>query len=148
MIERSKIVELARSYIDVRFEHQGRTRSGLDCLGLIAVVAQDAGFDYSFPQAYTANPTGQRIVEKAEDYVVKPRRQGWDQTLPGDIVCMWGSHVGIPQHFAIIGSMYGKKTMIHAFQRAGKVIEHNIIPFWAERYVATFCYPDTENLEG
>lgn len=148
MIYRSDIIAVARSYIGVPFLHQGRTRDGVDCLGLIGVVSNYVGHKVTLPNAYSTAPSGQRIVEQAEKYVVKPQRQGWDNLIPGDIIVMWAFQAGVPQHFAIMGELRGHLTMIHALQRAGKVVEHNTLKFWEDRYMTTFCYPGTEKMEG
>lgn len=37
------LVEAARKYIGVKFQHQGRTRRGCDCLGLVVMSMRDIG---------------------------------------------------------------------------------------------------------
>ena len=46
MTERHDIVTCARQFLDVRFVHQGRSREGLDCLGLLIATAREAGLDF------------------------------------------------------------------------------------------------------
>lgn len=36
--ERMAFIAEARTYLDVRFRHQGRSRNGLDCIGLCVVA--------------------------------------------------------------------------------------------------------------
>jgi hypothetical protein len=43
MFDRAAIVRAAKSYLGVRFRHQGRDRTGLDCVGLVVRVCNDLG---------------------------------------------------------------------------------------------------------
>lgn len=43
MIKRTEIVAKAQTYLGVRWTHQGHTRNGVDCVGLIRAVATDLG---------------------------------------------------------------------------------------------------------
>ncbi|MEO1720952.1 MAG: NlpC/P60 family protein [Pseudomonadota bacterium] len=46
-MKRSEIVGAARSWAGVPWRHQGRTRSGIDCVGLVLRVAETVGLDVS-----------------------------------------------------------------------------------------------------
>lgn len=41
---RSEFIKAARNYINVPYRHQGRNRSGVDCVGLIVCAARDVGY--------------------------------------------------------------------------------------------------------
>ena len=41
-----QVVDCARSWIGTRFRHQGRSRSGVDCLGLLVMVAKECELEY------------------------------------------------------------------------------------------------------
>lgn len=43
MIKRSEIAAVARSFLGVRWTHQGHTRSGVDCVGLVRAVGDELG---------------------------------------------------------------------------------------------------------
>lgn len=43
MATRAQIVEEARSYLGTKWLHQGRTRDGVDCAGLVACVGNALG---------------------------------------------------------------------------------------------------------
>lgn len=43
MIDRSEIRDVARTYLGVRWRHRGRSRTGLDCIGLLVAVGRDLG---------------------------------------------------------------------------------------------------------
>lgn len=143
-ILRQDIVRAARAYVDTPFVHQGRTRRGIDCIGLVWNVARDCGYDFEMINAYSASPSGTKVIADANKALIQPERQGWDNLKPGDIMIVWGWQRNVPQHFAFVGEMGGALTMIHAFAKAGKVIEHRLIPFWKERFMGNWQFPDTE----
>jgi cell wall-associated NlpC family hydrolase len=148
-IKRADIVAAARSYIGVPFVHQGRTKvHGLDCLGLIWAVAKDVGYDYQMRNDYTPAPHSDLLVNGVNAALVKPARQGVSKLMPGDIILSWIAAPGQPQHFAMIGELFGQLSIIHAFQKVGYVTETRLVDFWAKHYVSTHNYPNTENLEG
>lgn len=41
MLKRSEIARVARSYVGTPWTHQGKTRRGVDCVGLVYAVARD-----------------------------------------------------------------------------------------------------------
>jgi cell wall-associated NlpC family hydrolase len=146
-ISRKDIYLAAREWVGTPFRHQGRTKNGIDCLGLIWVVGRAVGVELSLPNDYSSAPSGQALLAGAKDRMEMPERQGFDRVTIGDVVISWGWQDGIPQHFSIVGELYGRPSMIHAFERAGGVVEHGVQPIWKKRYVGTFCFPGTEKLE-
>lgn len=143
-IKRADIVAAAREYLDAPFLHQGRTKQGIDCLGLIKVVGDAVGYSLVIPENYSRAPNGLALLRGTEERLFKPERQGFNFIKEGDVVLSWGWQDGVPQHFSIATTLFSKRAMIHAFERAGKVVEHNVQPIWGKRYVATFCFPGTE----
>jgi cell wall-associated NlpC family hydrolase len=148
MISREAVVDRARDWIGTRFLHQGRTHNGVDCVGLIWGVAQELGYSPVIPDNYPAAPSGSNVSTNADKYLIKPQRQGFENIIPGDVLLFWIIQRGTPQHFAFAANHYGRPSIIHSFQRAGKVCEHNTMSFWADRYMATYCFPDLERIEG
>ena len=70
----SDIVDQARGYLGTPFLHQGRTRHGLDCVGLVIRVAHDLGLsDYDIDH-YARAPSGRMMarVLAGELPAVKP----------------------------------------------------------------------------
>lgn len=45
-LNRGMIVETALSCVGVPYLHQGRSRDGMDCVGLLVVIANEIGFEY------------------------------------------------------------------------------------------------------
>jgi len=120
----------------------------MDCIGLIWNVAKDVGYDYQMINNYGASPNGSRVQAGADQALFTPERQGYDKLIPGDVVVVWVARPGEAQHFGIIGTKTGYSTVIHAFQKAGMVVEHRLIDFWQNRYIKTYLIPGTENPEG
>lgn len=111
------MVDEARSWLGVPFCAHGRTRDGVDCLGLIVVVANDVlsdaiAFDDYSMQAST--PDAFRIFLSLFDRIADT------DAGPGDLVQM--NFRGRSTHIGILTDT----TIIHAAQKTGRVVEHSI----------------------
>lgn len=143
-MKRIEVVEKAREYIGVPYRHQGRKKTGIDCIGLIWCVANDLGYETSIPANYAKSPSPDLLISECEKNLVKQDR-GTDDLKIGDILVMWGMTRNEAQHFAIIGEVDGRKTLIHAFSKHKKVVEQSIDEFWSRRFVALYCFPGLED---
>lgn len=94
-VSRQQIVEVARSYCGVKYTHQGRKRNiGLDCGGLILMVARDLGLSELEELGYaTSAPESDRfeqlLNENADNLHIEsfpPHRFDGTEFLPGDIL--------------------------------------------------------------
>ena len=56
MITPDDIVEYSRSWIGTRWLHQGRTRTGIDCAGLLVETAKHFDLPYEDLQGYGRSP--------------------------------------------------------------------------------------------
>ncbi|MBT9158862.1 MAG: Dipeptidyl-peptidase 6 [Dehalococcoidia bacterium] len=134
MPSRSEVVQAARAYIGTPYHHQGRSRAGLDCVGLIVAVAADIGlqshaqrFDI---QNYSRMPDGSLMThfgQAAEAVLGKPQ--------PGDILVF--KFLKQPHHLAI---QSGPSRMVHAVERYG-VVEVNLVEQWLARQVGVYQLP-------
>lgn len=140
MPKRSEIVAAARDWIGTPYRHQGRTRAGVDCIGFVWAVAADLGYHVDIPNNYSSNPSGDQLIKGCERTLVRSERV---QLIAGDIAILWGYTRGLPQHFAIMGSHGPRLTMIHAWSKHAKVVEHGWDEFWAKRLVAIYELPGT-----
>ncbi len=89
-----QFIAAARKYLGVPWQHQGRTRFGIDCIGLLVCAAQDCGFKVGGPIAYGREPTKTELVSMIRRYCsLVPKSQ---QQI-GDVVIMGAreSHVGV-----------------------------------------------------
>ena len=62
-VSADRLVAQARSYLGVPWRHQGRTRAGIDCAGLVVLVARDLGLTDYDSTAYGRRAQGQGFVE-------------------------------------------------------------------------------------
>lgn len=133
---RDDIVTTARSWLGVPFMHQGRTRAGVDCLGLAINVGWETGFlprDYDV-QGYGRSPDGRMFGEMSRVLVRIPAPRY------GCLVAMRFDKE--PQHVAIVGEHKGHLTLIHSLDEGGrKVIETRLTHPWPSRIVGCFDVP-------
>lgn len=147
MIERQRIVEIARQWIGVKYRHQGRTReNGVDCIGLIIVVGEELGCNTKgIPSKYSKNPNGNLLLDNAKNYL-KPTAKKFEDMQIGDVAVLWGYTRHTPQHFAVVGEWGGRLTMIHALSKNHEVVEHGWDRFWQQRLEMVYEFPDTVQL--
>ena len=131
---RDDIVNEARKWIGVPFVHQGRNRSGLDCIGLVLNVGWSLGFlarDYDV-QGYERQPDGSLFAEcdRLLTRIPEPRL--------GCILAMKFDQE--PQHIGIVGKHKGRLTIIHALW-PDRSTEHRMLPPWPQRIVGCFDAP-------
>lgn len=139
------IIQAARSFRGVRFHHQGRTReAGLDCLGLLVVVATACGLEIEGKTAdahdrtdYGHNPDTTLLRQMLERYLVRV-----------DVEVMQPADVGLfliegrPQHLGIITDypVDGELGLIHAYAPHRKVIEHRLDEQWRTRLCGVYRF--------
>ena len=112
---RSDIVAAARAYLGVPYMHQGRTRHGLDCIGLVIRVAHDLGLsDYDI-DGYKRVPSGRRMERILAEQCT---RIAVADAVAGDLLHL--AYARDPQHIVLVTD----KGMIHADSQRG-VVEHN-----------------------
>lgn len=137
-VTRDQIVATARSYLGVRYHHQGRNRAGLDCIGLVLVVGWDLGLTALDYDGYGTTPDGAMMRAELEKHM---RRIPVAEALPGDVLLMrWERD---PRHLAIVTEMADGPGIIHAHNRKSNygVVEHVIDATWRARAVAAYAWP-------
>lgn len=125
--ERTAFIAAARSYLGVRFKHQGRSRRGLDCIGLCIVSMRDVGRQPWDSPAYGTTPATQGLreglVRNLGDPVPKVTMR------EGDIALM--AFVGEPSHVGIVTEYpLGGFALLHTFAQVRKVVEHRMDAAW------------------
>ena len=131
------IVKEARTWLYTPFYHTGRKKGrdrnngdGVDCCGLIICVLREVmGFTYDKTDYSRVMPNG---VMRAEVETWCDRVEG-DLWKPGDVMLF--SIAGAEQH---IGFYTGNGKMLHSYQTANAVSEHDITPQWRKRIVDVF----------
>jgi len=121
MIE-DKIIEEARSYLGVKFRHQGKTRMGMDCRGLLIRSFEAAGLDVTDVKGYGRNPQPE-VMNKALLEVCE--RVNLEDIRKADILYI--RFDSRPTHLALYK---GNNSIIHAYLQMRKVVEHEIDKSW------------------
>ena len=130
-------VAAARSYMGTPFRHMGRSRTGLDCIGLVVVSCRDLGLAVVDARSYDRRPNYRQMLRAARDqFEVIPK----SLPLPAGAVAMFRDadwiHVGIAT---------GEGRFIHARGPLGprRVVEHLIDDqSWGPRIVGAFMHPE------
>jgi len=115
-------VTAARKYIGVPWVHQGRSKVGLDCVGLVVLAARDCGLDVPILADYGRFPNFPRMKRELMRF---GNRVGF--IIPGCIVIYNSSH---SVHMAIASD---NGHVIQSLSTVGKVIESSI-NFIASQY--------------
>lgn len=131
-----RIVAAARGWIGVPFEHQGRSRAGIDCAGLVIEVAREVGLiDARWNvTGYLARPDGQSLRALCERNL-----EPAGAPVPGGVVLVAWLR-GPPQHLGIVAEHpLGGLTIVHADgRRARAVVEQRLVVSRALQLVAAY----------
>lgn len=116
---REQVVQAARGWIGTAFRPQGRRRSGIDCIGLIVVVARDLDIPHTDYSHYTQWPDPNRrlIAVLDEQAVLQAPTAPW----PGTIGLF--ASPALPCHVTITSMRHGVRHIIHASTTARAVLE-------------------------
>lgn len=137
MTTRNEVVEAARQYIGIKFYHQGRTKHGIDCVGLLLAVGRDIGLELEDYPTYTTAVEPEKFIhyiESQTDPLPKtPIRHG-------NIVLL--RQAMYPMHCGIITKDKGRTQLIHASVSRG-VTETTYDP-WARNFIKFRNYPGVE----
>lgn len=126
----SALHEAARAYLGCPFQHQGRSRRGLDCVGLVVMCLADCGRPVEDITTYGREPHS-GLLESHLLRAFGPAIHR-DEMQPGDIVAI--DFAGAVRHVGITGDYpYGGLSLIHTDQSLGQVIEHRLDAKWAAR---------------
>jgi len=137
-INRYDIIKIAREYKGVPYRHQGRSvTTGVDCVGLLTLVANRIGLEYNDNLRYTKNPKTFNLKPILDTILVPINK---NDIKVGDVMLF---KIDVePQHVAIVGDyMYGGLSMIHSYQRVAKVVEHRLSKIWLAILVQAYHIP-------
>ncbi len=97
MLTADSFIAAARTYIGVPWQHQGRSRHGIDCVGLLVCVARDLGIPVEDVRAYEREPRAHDLARILRRHCVSVPVAAMRR---GDIVLMGrpSTHVGILTH--------------------------------------------------
>ena len=125
------VIAVASRYIGTRWHHQGRSRAGVDCIGLMVLVAQDLGLPVFDETDYSHQPDGQRLQAALAAHLTPIA-----EPEPGAVLLMrFETH---PQHVAL---MADGGDIIHAYALTRRVVRHRLDALWRSRIVAAYRFP-------
>lgn len=122
-----RVLEAARSYLGVKYRHQGRVRAGVDCLGLVVLAAKDTGRETPDRVDYSYQPDGHLLRGTLQEHLIEVPIE---ERAPGDVLLFWFAQRGYPQHVGICNG----EGMIHTHLKIGRVVEFRFMDkFWLRR---------------
>lgn len=139
-VERAVFIAEARTYLRTPFRHAGRSRRGIDCLGLIVCGLAAAGRAIGDRRDYGRDPVRDNLRGEMVSRFGAPLPP--QSMQPGDIALMrWHeeggvklfNHVGILTHYPL-----GELALLHALWANRKVVEHRLAGPWPRRIVEVF----------
>lgn len=124
----------ARSWIGTKWRHRGRTRFGIDCIGLIVHAVAAGGIQMRDRRDYGREPWKDGLQRELFEHFGEPVMD----MQPGDVALMrWHNQDG-PAHVGIIGDYcHGGLSLIHSYSLTS-VCEHVIDDEWRARIVEVF----------
>jgi cell wall-associated NlpC family hydrolase len=132
IVSASTVVAEARSWVGAPYRHQGRARTGVDCVGLPIAIMQELG---ALPEHfeitnYGRTPTGE-LAARLVDHCIRT-----DVAVAGTLlVIAWTK---IAAHVAI----FTGDSMIHAYESVGRVVEHGYRGRWVRMTHSIWRIPD------
>jgi cell wall-associated NlpC family hydrolase len=138
MTTAAELIVAARGWLDVPWHHQGRSRLGVDCVGLIeCALAETVGLPegYRTPRNYGRTAVNDALLEHLEHWCER------SDPAPGTVVAIRYRR-GRPSH---IGLLTGP-TLIHAYQlvKPARVIEQSWGEPWTRRLAGAWRLPGVE----
>lgn len=135
MPTRAEVIAEARKHLGTRWIHQGRWEGiGLDCLGLVVVVARNLGYKVQDTSTYDIRPDPVLLRSEVERQLIptsSPR-------LGSILLLHFNTRTRTAYHFAFLS---GEDAIIHAYAKARKVVEDTYSELWAPRLTAAFDFP-------
>jgi len=133
------IVEVAKDLVGIRYRHQGRTRLGLDCAGLIICVAHLCMISSFDTTAYAARPNANEFTR--EMIMAGCKQLPMTELAHGDILRInshgWPVHIGIYEV-----DQQGQEWYIHAFLPHKMVSRDPVSPEVRVRISSVWRYPE------
>jgi len=143
---RAAMVAAARGMVGRRWRHQGRSATGVDCVGLVLLSARAAGFTVEDVTGYSRRALGVGFLGH-----FRPRMRGVSvfEGRPGDVLVF--TETVYPCHCGVLGGVLaerrGEATVIHAHGGRGRVLEEPLEGDLRRRLAFVFRLP-VEELTG
>jgi cell wall-associated NlpC family hydrolase len=123
MITVPALLDEARTWVGVPFQHQGRSRFGVDCAGFVVALMRSAGElpgDFRDVCNYGRRPNGE-LLALVSRHCVRTNVE-----VPGLLLLIRWPNTSEPSHTALLTG----PTVIHCYQRRRAVVEHSYRGTW------------------
>ena len=140
MPTKDQIVEAARRWIGVPWKHQGRSRLGIDCAGLVVKIAHEFNLTDFDATNYQRNTRGLEFVNYFREHMNEVPLTAIQE---GDVILFRDSK--FPCHSAIVSKQHGEFHIIHAFARRKQVLEEPLNAEWKSKWISAFRYKGVES---
>lgn len=141
-VTRPQIAAEARTLLGVRFRHQGRDpQTGLDCLGLVEVVAHRLfGREIMTPD-YPRRPPADRLRAGLEKECAEIETA---EAREGDVLLINLPKDDAARHVGILAAGPYELMIVHAceFRERGRVVEEPYRGWLRRNTVAAFRFPE------
>ena len=133
--KRQLIASEARKHLETPWVHQGRLPGvGIDCIGLLVLVAQSVGLPCEDTSAYARQSNGYKLQEELDAKLDRV-----DEVFPG---CVLLFRIGkLPAHVGF-KTDYG---FIHTYITVRKVVETTLSESWEKRLVQAYRFKEWEH---
>ncbi len=139
-----EIEDEARTWLGIKFVHQGRTRFGVDCLGLLIQVAKAK---YLMPQDFNITSYTRRAhgYDFLAEFVKRDELKRVDKSelQQGDLIIFKDKL--FPCHCGISTIRYNVSHFIHSHALRKKVTEEKYDFEWKDKIVAIFRFKVINN---
>ena len=150
MYTQDDVINQARTWLDVPYKHLGRKKNiAVDCAGLVIGVAREMKVLDPEDFRYSEFPDKDYLLRCVGDYLHMDASIASDpdilqQVAKGKVVVMYVRNPAEAQHMGIISENKGRLTLIHAFSKRGRVVEHSLSSFWKKRIMGVYRYPGVQ----
>jgi cell wall-associated NlpC family hydrolase len=129
------VVAEARGWLGVPWRHQGRSRSGIDCVGLVVCVAHALDLSDYDSTGYSRRAQGQGFVEhfrgNMDGVAIRDAR-------PGDVLVF--ADQAYPCHCGFLTERFGHPHLLHAHATRRQVIEEPYAGEWPDKIKFAFRF--------
>lgn len=130
------LIAEARRWLGTPFRHQGRTAGGIDCVGLLIVIARGLGLPHHDVTGYTRRATGMGFLEHFHAHLTEIVPT---DARPGDVLVF--VETSYPCHTGLMTRHRGAVHLIHAHALRGRVLEEPMAGEWAGKLRFAFRFP-------
>ncbi|MAL80214.1 MAG: hypothetical protein CMN55_14095 [Sneathiella sp.] len=129
----AEILTAARGWIGTPWRHQGRSARGLDCVGLVVMVARQIGLTPVDLPGYARRQDGARLLSHLHKQLDVSSLHNWNN---GGIAIFRESQ--FPIHLGFLARDKDGPTVIHAHAGRRRVVEELLAPYGAPFLVFSF----------